>query len=414
MDRHNGNGDSVGGLSYPIVVHCHLQWEWVWQRPQQIFSRLIKNHRVLFVETLPPSHDLQSPRIRRHHPVHDNLIGAQVQFPCSCWGDGAFVDRERRRLVQDLLSGPLLGKFEAPVQWFYDPMAVTAFAGYLGESAIVYDCMDELSKFKFAPPEIIQRERKLLSIADVVFTGGRKMFEAKQPYNPNCHFYGCGVEVEHFEKAMSGKLPLPEDLRSIPAPRLGYVGVVDERIDYELVAALADANAGWHVVMVGPVTKVDPNALPRRKNLHWLGGRKYEELPNYLKGFSVCLMPFALNEATEFINPTKALEYMATGRPVVSTAIADVVTNFPPVSIANSGAEFIRLCHEAVESPSQERIRAGLKLASENTWDSIVARMDDHIETALARKAGRQFLYEAHLDLIHRGGLIPLSEPAAF
>ena len=414
MDRHIGNGDSVGGLSYPIVVHSHLQWEWVWQRPQQILSRLIKNHRVLFVETLPPSHDLQSPRIRRHHPVHDNLIGAQVQFPCSCWDDGAFVDRERRRLVQDLLSGPLLGKFESPVQWFYDPMAVTAFAGHMGESAIVYDCMDELSKFKFAPPEIIERERRLLSIADVVFTGGRKMYESKRPHNPNCHFYGCGVEVEHFETARSDKLPLGEDLRNIPAPRLGYVGVVDERIDYPLLAELADANADWQVVMVGPTTKVDPHALPRRKNLHWLGGKKYQELPSYIKGFDVCLMPFALNEATEFINPTKALEYMATGRPVVSTAVPDVVTNFPSVAIAKDGSDFIQLCRKAVDSPDPERIRGGLKQAAENTWDSIVAKMDDHIETALARKAGRQFLHETHLDLIHRGGRIPLSEPAAF
>jgi len=414
MDRHFGNGDSVGVLSYPIVVHSHLQWEWVWQRPQQILSRLIKNHRVLFVETLPPSDDLQSPRIRRHHPVHDNLIGAQVQFPWSCWNDGAFVDRERRRLVQDLLSGPLLGKFEAPVQWFYDPMAVTAFAGYMGESAVVYDCMDELSKFKFAPPEIIERERRLLSIADVVFTGGRKMYESKRPHNPNCHFYGCGVEVEHFKAAMSDKLPLGEDLKNIPRPRLGYVGVVDERIDYPLLAELADANADWQVVMVGPTAKVDSHALPRRQNLHWLGAKKYQELPNYLKGFDVCLMPFALNEATEFINPTKALEYMATGRPVVSTAVPDVVTNFPPVVIAKDGKEFIHLCHAAVASPDQERIRAGLRQAAENTWDSIVAKMDDHIETALARKAGRQFLHEAHLDLIHRGGRIPLSEPAAF
>jgi len=413
MDRLIGR-DAVGVLSYPIVVHSHLQWEWVWQRPQHIFSRLIENHRVLFVETLPPSPDLQSPRIRRHHPVHDNFIAAQVQFPCSCWDDGAFVDRERRRLVQDLLSGPLLGKFEAPVQWFYDPMAVTAFAGYLGESGIVYDCMDELSKFKFAPPEIIQRERKLLSIADVVFTGGRKMFEAKRKHNGNCHFYGCGVEVEHFEQAMSEQLPLAEDFKDIPSPRLGYVGVVDERIDYDLVADLADANAEWQVVMVGPTTKVDPSALPRRRNLHWLGGRKYEELPKYIKGFNVCLMPFALNEATEFINPTKALEYLATGRPVVSTAVADVVTNFPPVAIAENGPDFIRLCREAVASPKKENIRAGLKLAAENTWDSIVGKMDDHIETALARKSGRQFLNEAHLDLIHRGGLIPLSEPAAF
>lgn len=408
MGQMSRNGIAANVRPFPIVVHCHLQWEWVWQRPQQLFSRFAKTHRVLFIETLPPRPDIDAPRIRRHHPIIDNLTVAQVQFPTSCWHDGAYVDEERRRLVQDLISGPLLGQFDAPVQWFYDPMAVTAFAGYLDEAVTVYDCMDELSQFKFAPTEISEREATLLATADVVFTGGRKLYEAKRKKNSRCYFFGCGVEVEHFDKARQESTLLAEDLRRIPAPRLGYIGVIDERLDYDLLAALADANADWNIVMVGPVAKVDPDALPQRKNLHWLGGRKYQELPNYLKGFDACLMPFALNEATEYINPTKALEYLASGRPVISTAVADVVANFPPVEIAQTADQFIRLCQRAVQAPDSARITAGLELAAENTWESIVAKMEQHIETALAAKAERHSRYAAYRDLTHRGGAISL------
>lgn len=407
MEQTTKNGDSARQtIPYPIVVHSHLQWEWVWQRPQQLLSRFAKTHPVLFIETLPPSEELQAPRIRRHHhhPTLDNLTVAQVQFPAAHWHDGAYVDRERRHLVQDLLSGPLLGKFATPVQWFYDPMAATAFLGHLDEVAVVYDCMDELSQFKGAPLEIIERERQLLTVADVVFCGGRKLCAAKSKLNANCHFYGCGVEVEHFSKARAEKTPVPGDLKEIPGPRLGYMGVVDERIDYDLLAALADADEDWHIVMIGPTAKVDPAALPRRDNLHWLGGRKYEELPNYLKGLDVCLMPFALNEATEYINPTKALEYMATGRPVVSTAVADVIANFPPVAVAQDAADFIELCREAIEAPDEKKIDDGLQLASENSWDGVVEKMEQHIEAALVAKMDRQFAHKNYLDVNQRVG----------
>jgi len=348
------------------------------------------------------------------------------------------VDRERRRLVQQALKSELLaGQFENPVQWFYDPMAVTAFSGHMNEIATVYDCMDELSKFKGAPPQIVARERELLARADVVFTGGRKMWESKSRFNDNCHFYGCGVDVAHFGKAREEATLIPDDLLAIrrgettspspfngeragvrggntdsfsqtseafgsttPRPKslsplrgegsrkvLGFFGVVDERMDYELIAKLADANHDWSVVIIGPMTKVDPNTLPQSANLHWLGGRDYKDLPAYCKGFDVCLMPFAMNEHTEFINPTKSLEYMATGRVVVSRAVPDVVSNFGDVvKVACSHDEFIRLCREAASAPDQKAIERGLKMASENSWESIVNKLDGHIRDVLVRK----------------------------
>jgi glycosyltransferase involved in cell wall biosynthesis len=379
-----------GHTSYPIIAHCHLCWDWVWQRPQQFLSRLSNSHPVLYIETQPPAAELDKPRVALRSIVRDqpgDLTVLTLQFPASCWHDGAFVDLERRRLVQTALAGPLAGRFNHPVQWFYDPMAVTAFAGQLGERAIVYDCMDELSQFRGAPREIVEREKSLLEIADVVFTGGRKLWESKRQLNGNCHFYGCGVEVDHFNRALQPELPIPGDVAGLSKPVLGYFGVVDERLDYELIEKLAAAHPEWNIVMVGPATKVDPGSLPQRKNIHWLGGRPYAELPAYAKLFDLCLMPFALNEATEYINPTKALEYMATGRPIVSTAVADVISNFSNViHIARSSSEFEELCRRCLESRDEVRIGKGLAMTRENTWERMVSRLESHIHDALGRR----------------------------
>lgn len=351
-------------------------------------SRFSHKHRVLFVETLCPDENLVTPLVQlRRFDKWPNLTLLRLQFPAWRWHDGEWVDRERRRLVKEALRGPLRGQFKNPVQWFYDPMAVKAFAGQLREIATVYDCMDELSQFKGAPPEMRKREAELLAIADVVFTGGRRMWESKSKHNSNCHFYGCGVDVPHFSKARSPQTVVPEEIATLPKPVLGYFGVVDERMDYELLQKMAQANPHWSVVMVGPVTKVDPAILPRMKNVHWLGARDYAMLPACCKGFDVCMMPFALNEATEYINPTKALEYMATGRPIVSSAIYDVVKNFGSVvRVAKSHEEFIELCRAAAERPDKELIEKGLEMASANSWESIVEKMEGHIAQALARK----------------------------
>jgi glycosyltransferase involved in cell wall biosynthesis len=373
--------------SFPIIVHCHLCWDWVWQRPQQFLSRLSQRHQILFVETVAPDPALEK-AVARFRTTEDlpNITILRLQFPSSKWSDGKFVDQERRRLVKEYVAGPGAGKYENPVQWFYDPMAVTAFAGQMEEILTVYDCMDELSKFKGAPPEIIQREAELLARADVVFTGGRKLFESKSQHHENCHFYGCGVDGDHFGKARSASTGVPPELAKLAKPVLGYFGVIDERLDYDLIAALADANPKGSVAMVGPVIKVEESALPRRKNIHWLGQRAYNDLPSICKGFDVCLMPFALNAATEYINPTKALEYMATGRPIVSTAVADVVRNFGTVcQIARSPDEFMKLCRDAAEKPDRKRIEDGFKMVNENSWESIVDNLEKHIQEALVK-----------------------------
>jgi glycosyltransferase involved in cell wall biosynthesis len=385
--------DAVLGLHlsdddrYPLVVHSHLDWDWVWQRPQQFLSRLSKRHRVLFIEAPIPSPGLErSKKTLREIRDYPNIILLQIRVPETRWIDMDWVDQERRRIVQQVLAEPLGCEFKAPVQWFYDPMAITAFAGHLNERAIVYDCMDELSLFRGAPAELVRRERELLARADVVFAGGPQIWKAKRKLNANCFCFGCGVDQAHFAQASEEGLPLPDDLKDLPEPVFGYIGVVDERIDYELIARLAESTRG-SVVMVGPWTKVDPETFPHRKNLRWLGGRDYAQLPGYAKAFAVCLMPFAMNEATRFINPTKALEYMATGRPVVSTPVRDVVRQYREVvAIGNDHAEFVRACQRAAVRPDLQRIGRGLDLAARNSWDSIVEQLEGKIEAALASK----------------------------
>lgn len=373
--------------NYPIIVHSHLRWDWVWQRPQQFLSRLSKKHRILFIEAPYPSGQTRAAQVTlREVSDYPNIIVLQMQMPAARWTDGAWVDKERRRLVQSFLTGPVGRNFDSPVQWFYDPMAVTAFAGHLNERAIVYDCMDELSLFRGSPPEMVRRDRELLAVADVVFAGGPKICRAKRELNANCFSFGCGVDAKHFSRARDPKLLLPADVRDLPHPIYGYIGVVDERLDYDLLAALADASNG-SVVMVGPSTKVDPATFPRRANLHWLGGRDYAELPAYAKSFEVCLMPFALNKATEFINPTKALEYMGTGRPIISTRVEDVVMQFSEVVVvAESHADFIAKAARYSLWPDQTRIKRGFELVRRNSWESIVGQLEKHVADTLASK----------------------------
>ncbi|MFN2637653.1 MAG: glycosyltransferase [Gemmatimonadaceae bacterium] len=372
----------------PIIVHSHLRWDFVWQRPQQILSRLAAHAPVLFVEEPIFLDDLAAPRLDITVPF-GNVFRALPHLPGEVREDQDRAIAAVRSLIQDVLGGDerFRVRFTNPVQWFYSPVTAPAMLGAFNEIAVVYDCMDELAQFRFAHPDLARRERLLLANADVVFTGGHRLYEAKRHYHDNVHFFGCGVDVEHFGKARAEDTIIPPDIATLPRPIFGYFGVIDERIDYELIAQLAEKYEDASVVLVGPVVKVDPATLPHARNIHWLGKREYAELPAYVKGFSLCLMPFALNEATEFINPTKTLEYMAAGKPIVSTAVADVVHNFAPVvRVAASQEEFVSLAGDVATKPDQLLIARGYKMAGEASWESIVAQMRAIINGAISEE----------------------------
>ena len=375
----------------PIIVHSHLRWDFVWQRPQQLLSRFAKRSHVLFVEEpiylddVGEAHLGLSQPMERVHRVVPMLPGAlRGEYDASI---AVIRESLRQQLAPD---GALGGLFARPIQWFYTPMPAPAMIGAFDERAVVYDCMDELSQFRFAPAALVDRERYLMAQADVVFAGGYKLSQSKAKYHQNVHFFGCGVDVAHFATARSADLDVPREIASLERPVIGYYGVIDERIDYDLLRTLATSLADTALVMVGPVVKVDPAELPQAANIHWLGQRQYAELPAHVKGFDVCLMPFALNEATEYINPTKTLEYMAAGKPIVSTAISDVVHNFTPVvAVADSPAEFVAAVSAAIERPNAELITRGLEQARANSWESIVSRMERIIRDAVMTRALR-------------------------
>jgi glycosyltransferase involved in cell wall biosynthesis len=240
--------------------------------------------------------------------------------------------------------------------------------------------MDELAQFRFAPPSLREREQLLISRADVVFTGGYQLFQSKSRYHSNVHFYGCGVDAEHFSRARRPETEVPADVAKLSRPIFGYFGVIDERLDYALLAQIAQEMPDASIVMIGPFAKVEQDSLPNYPNIHWLGQRAYTDLPALVKAFDVCLMPFALNEATQYINPTKTLEYMAAGKPVVSTAVPDVLHHFTPiVDVALTAEEFIAAIQRAARNPRAESIEQGIDRAHRASWDSIVTAMRGHM-----------------------------------
>jgi glycosyltransferase involved in cell wall biosynthesis len=389
--RPAGAGHSFAS-DFPLIVQSHLRWDFVWQRPQQLLSRMAASAPVLFVEEPVLLDDVLSERLEITEPA-PNVFRAVPRLPSYLRDDYDRAVADIRVLVQRAIGprGALAGKFDRAVQWFYTPMPAPAMLGAFDERGVVYDCMDELAQFRFAPTDLPERERLLLDNADVVFTGGHRLYLSKSRYHDNVHFFGCGVDAAHFAQARSAATPVPDDVAPLPGPVFGYYGVIDERLDYELLGRLAAANPDASVVMVGPVVKVDPRELPRAENLHWLGQRAYADLPRYVKAFDACLMPFALNEATEYINPTKTLEYMAAGKPIVSTAVADVVHNFTPVvRVARSHEEFVELATQAATAPNLALIERGLQMAQEATWESIVARMRRLILDAVTSPARDQ------------------------
>jgi glycosyltransferase involved in cell wall biosynthesis len=378
-------------LDAPIIVHSHLRWDFVWQRPQQLLSRLARRNDVLFIEEPIYLDDLAAAHLALSVP-EPRVHRAVPMLPAAMRGEYDASIAEIRELVRQEIAagGALAGRFARPIQGFYTPMPAPAMIGAFDERAVIYDCMDELSKFRFAPRELVDRERALMAEADVVFTGGYRLWQSKSKYHANVHFFGCGVDVAHFASARSSDLELPRELAALHKPVVGYYGVIDERIDYDLLRHLAGALPHAELVMVGPVVKVDPSELPQAPNIHWLGQRQYAELPAHVKGFDVCLMPFALNDATEYINPTKTLEYMAAGKPIVSTAVSDVVHNFTPVvAVAHSPEEFVAAVRAAIEAPSAELIARGLEQARTNSWESIVARMERIIRDAMRTRESR-------------------------
>ena len=364
-----------------LLCFSHLRWNFVFQRPQHLMSRFARSRRVIYWEEPEVALAACEPALAIRTCAETGVLVVTPSLPKSLMGEA------RNHALKALLDGFLAGEQGPFVRWYYTPMMLS-FSRHVPSACTVYDCMDELAAFRFAPPQLLGLESELLVAADVVFTGGYSLYEAKKDRHPNIHPFPSSVDRDHFAQARAVALP-PEDQERIPGPRLGFYGVIDERMDLDLVAAVADAHPDWSIVMVGPVVKIEPGDLPRRANIHYPGARTYDELPAYLGGWDVALMPFAINESTRFISPTKTPEYLAGGRPVVSTPIADVIRHYgdmDAVFIADGPEAFVSACESALDlmrGPGAWLGEVDAELAN-LSWEVTFARMERLVHEALA------------------------------
>ena len=372
-----------------LLCFSHLRWDFVFQRPQHLMSRFAREMTVVFWEEpieigrgetafLKVRQAENFPNVRIVTPHLPEGLGeerARGGARGACW-----------TRTSASTNGPL-------VTWYYTPMMLP-FSRHLDASVVVYDCMDELSKFRFAPEHLLDLEQELIDRADLVFTGGASLYEAKKSRHSSVHCFPSSVDREHFAKARR-ELPQPADQAELKHPRLGFYGVIDERFDIDLLRQMADMRPDWSFVMVGPVVKIGEDELPRAANIHYLGGKTYEQLPAYLSGWDVALMPFAMNESTQFISPTKTPEYLSGGKPVVSTPVRDVVRTYghlQGVHIAHDADGFVRCCEQALEQSRNggDWLAEADLLLSATSWETTQARMSGLIAEVLGERTEQE------------------------
>jgi UDP-galactopyranose mutase len=375
----------------------HLRWDFVYQRPQHLLSRCAKQHRVWFWEEPKYLNDI-TPRL--HISRQSDLLEVVVpELPAGM--DEATSFQAQKQLLSKLLADEKIREY---VLWYYTPMARN-FTRDLNAAAVVYDCMDELSGFRGAPPGLRAAEAELFSAADLVFTGGRSLYESKRNRHPSVYCFPSSIDSKHFKSARKITAE-PADQASIPQPRIGFCGVIDERMDLDLLAGISQKRPDWQFVMIGPVVKISESDLPRAANIHYLGPKSYDELPTYMAGWRAAMLPFAKNESTRFISPTKTPEYLAAGLPAVSTSITDVVRPYGEqklVEIADNPEDFIvaleRCLAPRTEDEERQRLQTVDKFLSLSSWDRTWSEMESLIESVAKPTVERDQKDEDRLQL---------------
>ena len=369
-----------------LLVTSHLRWNFVFQRPQHLMSRFARDHRVFFWEE--PVRTSGQAFLETSQPL-PNLRVLVPHLPSILNEEECFQVQER--LLAQLMEREQVTDYCA---WYYSPMSVH-FTRNLRPAVVVYDCMDELSAFRGAPPGLRAAEAELFRRADLVFTGGESLYKVKCLQHSSVHCFPSSIDQKFFQTARNITCD-PKDQASIPHPRLGYAGVIDERMDMELLSSIAAARPDWHMVMIGPVVKIQDSDLARGPNIHYLGEKPYAELPSYLSGWDIGMLPFAINESTRFISPTKTPEYLAAGLQVISTPIADVVSPYGEtklVQIADSCEAFVAAAERAIQRlRSTARLSQVDEFLKHNSWDITWSRMAELVAAAV--KLGREPICE--------------------
>ena len=370
-----------------LLCFSHLRWNFVFQRPQHLMSRFAREMSVIFWEEPVDVDPKETPYLQNREA--QDAPGVRVVVPHLPQG---MPEDAREAALKRLLDAHVASIRGPLVDWYYTPMMLP-FSRHTEADVTVFDAMDELSKFRFAPAKLLDLEQELIERADIVFTGGSSLYEAKKDRHENVHCFPSSVDRAHFTKARARQFD-PADQEGLPRPRLGFYGVIDERFDTGLLDEAARMRPEWSFVMIGPVVKISEAELPKRPNIHYLGGKTYDQLPAYLSGWDVALMPFAMNESTQFISPTKTPEYLAGGKPVVSTPIKDVVRHYgrlEGVKIASYPEEFVAVCEEALElsrNPESGWLAEADLMLSATSWDTTQARMAGLIAGLLGVRIG--------------------------
>ena len=386
VDSRNFETNQQTANTYPdVICFSHLRWDFVYQRPQHLLTRCARGRRVFFVEE-PIFHDGSL-----HLDVSQRPGGVYVVVPRL--PEGLMSEVATSAVLKEMMRRLLCEhRISDYVTWYYTPMALT-YTQELAPLAVVYDCMDELSSFKGAPAALRQREQELFKKADLVFTGGQSLYEVKREQHVSVHAFPSSIDSAHFRQARE-VIAEPHDQRDIPHPRLGFFGVIDERFDIELLDQLAQARPEWQFVIIGPVVKISPESLPRAANIHYLGGKSYQELPAYISGWDIALLLFAMNESTKFISPTKTPEYLAAGKPVVSTPIRDVVRPYGElklVQIAGNSSEFIEAIENGLRMDNRSQWLAHVdEFLAHMSWDESWSRMSQLIDNVLLQRRLRK------------------------
>ncbi len=393
---HSGNGQGHKASSFSPLLLCfsHLRWDYVWQRPQHLLSRAARHYRVVFFEE-PVYGAVAAPELDA--ALREGVTIVKPVLPDAMRGESALIVASLRGLVDQLVAG---NPSPERIFWYYTPMALP-FSRQIVPDLCVYDNMDELSAFRGAPVGLLELEAELFERADLVFAGGQSLFESKRDRHPDMHVFPSSVDAAHFRGARRACAE-PADQASIGRPRLGFFGVIDERMDLGLVRTVAEMRPDWRFVMIGPVAKIDPAELPQGPNLHWLGPKRYSELPAYLAGWDAGFMPFALNEATRFISPTKTPEFLAAGVPVISTPILDVVRPYGEkalVAIASSAEDVVAAGEDILRrGRGPAWLRRVDRLLDRMSWDKTWADMHMLLQQRLQTEPVRERVEREHVD----------------
>ena len=297
------------------------------------------------------------------------LTPLAIPAPNLTWARGL------NRLLMIKQIGSALSRLRrGPLQiWSFAP-DVSYLLGRFGEERSVYYCVDDFASFTgYDRRQVLRDETDLCLRVDLVVTTSRALYEAKKALNPNTILVTHGVDHAHFARALSNHLPSPKDMAVIPRPRIGFFGLIRDWLDLDLLAAVARRRCDWHFVFIGD-SMADLSRCRGLANVHFLGRRRYEDLPAYCKQFDVGLIPFKINELTRAVNPIKLREYLAAGLPVVSTPLPEVLYYRPLVRVADTAEGMVAAVESALaESPCCRRARS--QLVSGETWPEKLDRI---------------------------------------